>query len=100
MTASADAEAICAMRFAVLVVALLSIGVARAGLLLSNDEKYTLPPNFLFGAGTSAVQTEGAWDKDGVYDSDSTEGVCTRVLVGALYPLLRYLLHRRTVKNI
>ncbi|XP_034240624.1 cyanidin 3-O-glucoside 7-O-glucosyltransferase (acyl-glucose)-like isoform X2 [Thrips palmi] len=53
------------MNSAVLVVALLWLGAARAGLVLSDDEKYKLPPNFLFGAGTSAVQTEGAWDKDG-----------------------------------
>ncbi|KAJ1530917.1 hypothetical protein ONE63_005756 [Megalurothrips usitatus] len=51
----------------------LGLGLARASVLggiraaVSDDDdaKYTLPKSVLFGAGTSAYQTEGAWDADG-----------------------------------
>ncbi|KAE8739823.1 hypothetical protein FOCC_FOCC014673, partial [Frankliniella occidentalis] len=42
----------------------LCIGAAGA-VPLDDDEKYRLPKDFLFGAGTSAYQTEGAWDSEG-----------------------------------
>ncbi|XP_052124439.1 uncharacterized protein LOC113210249 isoform X2 [Frankliniella occidentalis] len=65
MTAEADAAIVAAMTPTVLVVALLSLGAARAGPLLTADQKYKLPDDFLLGAGTSAIQTEGAWNTDG-----------------------------------
>ena len=54
---------------ALVVAALVSLAVAlpAAGhrTLGKDDREYSLPDDLLIGAGTSAVQTEGAWDKDG-----------------------------------
>ncbi|KAE8740416.1 hypothetical protein FOCC_FOCC014077, partial [Frankliniella occidentalis] len=45
----ADTATVAAMTPTVLVVALLSLGAARAGPLLSDDQKYKLPDDFLLG---------------------------------------------------